>query len=217
MTDIKECDGVMLFFDAVALRDNSASTHQLRRILTLLSKKLGEIEVPLFSVILVVTKTDLLQSTEEYMKAVTPLKNFLENVSGNDDVYARIVPVSCTSNGFYNAELPLLDVLDSGLKIAYLTAACLAQKHAEQAIEYNKKRGIGDWIFSRLSGVPTNGEIAESELKVALEQKKLFESIEGPAERLSTFVQDYTVKMPWELVKTVPQNNRSNGRRLIKF
>lgn len=217
MTDIKECDSVMLFFDAVALRDNAASTHQLRRILTLLSKKLGEIEVPLFSVILVVTKTDLLCSTEEYMKAVAPLKNFLENVSGNDDVYARIVPVSCTSNGFYNAELPLLDVLDSGLKIAYLTAVYQAQKHAEQAIEYNKKRGICDWIFSRLSGLPTNGEIAESELKVALEQKKLFEAIEGPTERLSTYVQDYTVRMPWELVKTVPQNNRSNGRRLIKF
>lgn len=217
MTDIKECDGVMLFFDAVALRDNAASIHQLRRILTLLSKKLGEIEVPLFSVILVVTKTDLLRSTDEYMKAVAPLNNFLENVSGNDDVYARVVPVSCTSNGFYNAELPLLDVLDSGLKIAYLTAAYQAQKHAEQAIEYSNKRGIGDWIFSKLSGLPTNGELAESELKVALAQKQLFESIEGPTERLSTYVQDYTIKMPWELVKAMPQRKNSSGRRLIDF
>lgn len=217
MTDIKECDGVMLFFDAVALRDNSASTHQLRRILTLLSKKLGEIEAPLFSVILVVTKTDLLCSMEEYTQAIAPLKSFLENVEGNDDVYARIVPVSCTSRGFYNAELPLLDILDSGLKISYLMAAYQCQQHAKKAVDYNNRRGIGDWVFSKLFGAPTNGELAESELASALAQKQLFESIEGPMERLSTYVQDFVVKMPWDMAKSTQSTQGNTGRRLIRF
>ena len=141
----------------------------------------------------------------------------MENVEGNDDVYARIVPVSCTSKGFYNVELPLLDILDSGLKIAYLTAAYQCQKHTEKAVDYNNRRGMGDWIFSKLFGVPTNGELAKSELAIALEQKQLFESIEGPTERLSTYVQDFIVKTPWDMARSTQSTQGNSGRRLIRF
>lgn len=217
MTDIKECDGVMLFFDAVALRDNAASTHQLRRILTLLSKKLGEAEAALFTVILVVTKTDLLQSTDEYMKAVAPLNSFLESVGGNDDVYARIVPISCTYKGFCNAELPLLDILDSGLKVSYITAVLKCKEYAEDAMKYYNKRSIFDWVCSKIGGELTYGEMAESAWKKATTEKELFESIEGPMERLSDYVSNYEVRMPWETTKTSSSAQTTSRRRLIRF
>ena len=217
MTDIKECDGVMLFFDAMALRDNAASTHQLRRILTLLLKKLGEIEAALFSVILVVTKTDLLRSSDEYSKAIEPLNRFSDSVSGNDRIYARIVPISCTSRGFYNAELPLLDILDSGLQIECLRTAEQCEQHAETALKFEKKRGLIDWITSIFSGEPTYGELAESEWANAVVQMKLFESIKDPMERLKDYVQNYEVKTPWVTKEISSPIRETNGRRLIRF
>lgn len=215
MKDINACDGIMLFFDANALYHNDPSVHQLRRILALISAKLGDIKGMLFSVIMVVTKIDMLESKKEYSKAIEPLNAFIENARGNDRIYASVIPVSCTANGFYNVELPILDMLDSGLRETYCSIVAKAQEELERAKENNKKRSILDWIDSRLSNVPTYGEIARNHMSEAEKQIELFTSIEGPMKRLKAYVQSYEIIWPNEKKRRTGIGERI--RNLIRF
>lgn len=217
MNDIDSCDGVMLFFDAKALYDNNPSVHSVRRILSLISQKLGSIESLLFSVILIVTKVDLLDSVEDYAAAIKPLNAFIDNAKNNEKIYARIVPVSCSQNGFYNVELPILDILDSGLKTSYLNAAYAVQEHAEKATEYARKSGIIDWIGSKLSGTATYGELAKSRMEQAKRQLNLLESIEQPMKKLSDYVTSYELKWPVPNSYNHKKSERTKTRQLIKF
>lgn len=217
MNDIDSCDGVMLFFDAKALYDNNPSVHSVRRILSLISQKLGNIQSSLFSVILVVTKVDLLDSVENYVDAIKPLNAFIENTIDNERIYARIVPVSCSRSGFYNVELPILDILDSGLKISYLNVAHAGQKNAEKATEYAKKSGIIDWISSKFSGTITYKELAENRIKEAEKQLNFLKSIEKPMEKLSDYVSSYEIKWPVSNCNNNEKGECGKTRQLIKF
>ncbi len=217
MKDISSCDGTMLFFDAKALYENDPSVHQVRRILTLISRKLGDISAPIFSVILVVTKIDLLNSIQEFNQAVMRLNAFIENAKGNDKIYARIVPISCSQNGFYNVELPILDMLDSGLQTEYYSVASKVNEEADSAQACQNKSGIIDFISSKLNGVPTYGEMARSHWSKAQEQYEVFKSIEGPMEQLKGYVQSYEIT--WPDFNCSRKNTIRNAikRRLIKF
>lgn len=216
MRDISTCDGVMLFFDAVALLENAPIVHQLRRILTLIAGKLESVDSSLFSVILVVTKVDLLRSKEDYDISIAPLSGFLENVRDNDNIYARVIPVSCTKTGFYNVELPILDILDSGLRMSYLEAAMKVKDEADAAVRAQSKSGVIDWIFSKLDGVPTYGEIAQNHIREAEKQLKVFQSIEEPMEKLKNYVQSYQIVWP-EPGHRTNSTRTTRKRGLIKF
>lgn len=219
MRDIDRADGVMLFFDADALYHGDQRAHRLRRILSLLTQKLGSVSAPLFSAILVVTKVDLLPSVEAYQDAVAPLRAFMENVKDTDRVYARMVPVSCSRGGFYNVELPLLDMLDSGLKSAYVTAIAKAKGHAQRAADYRRRSGILNWAASVVHGTVTNAEMAEVEMLGAQKQAALFQSIEHPMEQLSQYVDSYQVTWPsnvgGEDYRT--RQKKRNAENMIKF
>lgn len=216
MKDINSCDGTMLFFDADALSRNSPSVHQVRRILSLITEKLGNIKGLLFSVIIVVTKIDLLSSVEDYQRAIAPLNAFLENARGNDKIYASIIPVSCTADGLYNVELPILDMLDSGLREAYYKTALKVQEELAAAQNYQDKSGILDWIDSKLSGVPTYGELARDRMSEAQKQLELFQSIEAPMERLKSYVQSY--ELTWPVIKSSnPKKNKKKSKSMIRF
>lgn len=215
MNDIHSCDGVMLFFDAKALYDNSSSTHQLRRILTLIARKLGNIELPWFSVIIVVTKVDTLNSIEDYNTAIAPLNEFMESTQENEKIYAKIVPVSCTRDGFYNVEIPILDMLDSGLKISYITTAGKMKEYAELAQKYAGQRSIWDWISSKLDGVATYGEMSQAQLAKAQEQFAILKSIEKPMENLSNYVKSYVVT--WPHTNIFGKKTKKKINKYIKF
>ncbi|SFR92158.1 hypothetical protein [Anaeromicropila populeti] len=216
--DIGSADGIILFLDAISLLENNNSVHQFRRILGLITNKLTEIESGLFSVIVVITKADMVPNGSSLEQLYQPLSQFISSTDENKNIYARIVPVSCTNRGFYNVELPLLDMLDSGMKISYLTAIVEAKQYAETCMNYNKHRGILDWTVSRLSGVETNGELAEKYRRMAMEKIDLYESIEEPMERLSEYVKNYVIRLPWDSRKdAMLSTNTSGGRRLIEL
>lgn len=194
--DIAKSEGMMVFLEADALWRNNSSIHKFRRILALISSHIENSDNPLFSVIIVLTKYDRIPVNVGIDEVTEPIQGFLDSAKQNDKLYVRVVPVSCTSSGFFNVELPLLDILDSGMKIEYLTAVLEAKTYAEEFEKYNNSRGLIDWGISKLFGVKTNGEIAEEYRNKALMKIEMYESIEKPTEALSNYVRNYSIRFP---------------------
>jgi len=212
--DIDSSSGMMIFLDSVALLNNDISTHRFRRIIALVSSKLESTDSPLFSVIIVLTKYDKLPKGVDFKEVTESIRPFVEAADENDKLYIRIVPVSCTRSGFYNVDLPLLDVLDSGLKLSYIMASIEAKYYAEQAQDFAKRIGFIDWGISKLFGAKTNGELATECRDKALERLALFESLETPVERLSNYVSNYEIKYPNEKHEYQKETNINN---LVQF
>lgn len=210
MTDMDEADAVMLFIEADALLHNNRKVTQLRRILYLIGKKLMEVN-HFFNVILVLTKYDMVGISASPEDVCRPLLPFSESIQDKKDVYYRIVPVSCTSSGFVNVDLPLIDILHSGLGIKCLGYISAAKAQYDRAIEYNGKRGIVDWAFSRFFGFQTNGEIAEEAEKNMQKQFALYEQIKGPFDKLDQYREDYEIKIPQRV--TAGRLNKKRTRR----
>lgn len=216
--DIEKSEGMMIFLEAEALWKNQMFVHRFRRIVSLITQKLEKGEQPLFSLIIVLTKYDRIPGNIS-MEAVTQtIQPFLQTTQDNKKLYTRIVPVSCTNKGFYNVELPLLDILDSGMQLEYLTACAQASEYNEKYKEYTAKIGIMDWALSKLLGVKTNGELASEYYKKAYEKIELFQSIEVPTKNLRNFVANYKIELPGraeEHFKT--QRNNRSGRQFIEL
>lgn len=194
--DMDSSDGIMIFLEAHALWQNRPSVHKLRRIISLIQEHLENYDKPLLSVIIVLTKYDNIPVDVSFDEVTKNLQNFMTAVKDNKKIYARIVPISCTTNGFFNVELPLLDVLDSGLMIDYLTNIAAAQYYAEQANENRKKTGFIDELGSFITGNPTYREIAEAYVKMAQERIALIESLEKPIENLRQYISNYEIVFP---------------------
>lgn len=194
--DMDSSDGIMIFLEAQALWQNRPSVHKLRRIIALIQEHLENYEKPLLSVIIVLTKYDRIPIGVSFEEVTKALQNFMSAAENNDKIYARIVPISCTANGFFNVELPLLDVLDSGLKIDYLTNLAEANAYAKQAVAHANQSGIIDIIKSWWNDEPTHEEIAEAYYQAAQEKVALFKSLETPIENLRAYISDYKVIFP---------------------
>ncbi|MCL2659927.1 MAG: hypothetical protein FWD64_05345 [Acidobacteriaceae bacterium] len=206
LTDMDESDGLMMFFEAPALVNGNENVTQLRRMLYLVAKKLITLQ-DYFTVIVVLTKCDLLSPGISVDEASAALSKFVSSADGNEKIYLRVVPVSCTARGFANVDLPLLDILDSGLQISCLQIAQKVQQAAVEAVERASNIGFFDWAFSRIAGVETNGEIATRRAKEANEQLDLFQSLKTPMEELSEYVSSYQVQLPESMA---PPNDKQH-------
>lgn len=214
-SDIDSADGMMIFLDSVALLNNKMSTHRFRRIIALVTEKLEKNDNPLFSLIIVLTKYDKIPSNITFEQVKKPIQAFVDCANENDKLYIRVVPVACSQEGFYNVDLPLLDILDSGLKLSYIIAGLEAQAYVEKAQGYIKRTGLIDWGISKLFGVKTNGELATECATLAQERYELFQSLEGPTEDLANYVSNYRINFPHSNVDTERKhNNRRNSRFL---
>jgi hypothetical protein len=210
--DIDTSDGIILFLEAAALLERNTSVTQLRRILALITYKLTQ-QTRLYTVIIVITKYDKILSGVSLSQIQEPLQGFLSSVGNNENIYTRVIPVSCTKEGFFNVELPLLDMLDSGLKTSYLNVAEEVMKYSEQAKYYADRIGVMDWIVSKVIGADTNREMAEGFLQKATSKLELFESLEVPMTNLSNYVSNYQIVLPNESTKSIEKNSASNGHR----
>lgn len=194
-TDIDDADAIMIFLEASALAENKKSITQFRRIQYLITEKLKNMDRH-FDVIVVITKYDLVDNSVPYKKVCAPLENLSCSLSDRENIYFRIVPVSCTSAGFDNVDLPLIDILQTGLGMNYYLHLLKAKEYAEKATDYNNRRGLLDWAYSRLSGLPTNGELAEINARKFMQEKELWEQLETPFEKLSEYRANYKVVIP---------------------
>ena len=64
-------------------------------------------------------------------------------VRNNPLIHVRGVPVFCTSEGCFNVDLPILDMLDSGLRLQYDNAVKNAQDCYKSAGNYRSKKMEG--------------------------------------------------------------------------
>ena len=212
--DIAQSEGMMIFLEADALWRNNTSVHKFRRILALIANHLENSEHPLFSVVIVLTKYDRISADVGLDEVTEHIKMFLDDAKNNDKIYVRVVPVSCTDKGFYNVELPLLDILDSGMKIEYLTTILEAKAYAEEFEKYHNKRSLIDWAISRFLGVKTNGEIAEEYREQAQRKIQLYESIKTPTENLSSYISNYSIMFP-NVIKNIDVIKNKKSRNFI--
>lgn len=194
--DMDSSDGIMIFLEAHALWKNRPSVHKLRRIISLIQEHLENYDKPLLSVIIVLTKYDNIPVGVSFDEVTKDLNGFMTAAKNNKKIYARIVPISCTANGFFNVELPLLDVLDSGLQIEDLMNRVAFQHYAEKAAENGKKTGIIDRFRSFITGNPTYKEIAEAYFEMAREKIDLIKSLEKPVENLRQYISNYEIVLP---------------------
>ena len=209
LKDIDEADAIMIFLEAPALAENKKSITQFRRIQSLITEKLTSMDRH-FDVIVVITKYDLVGESIPFETVCGSLNNLKNGLSSKDNIYFRIVPVSCTSSGFVNVDLPLIDILHTGLGMNYVSHALLANAHAEKAVDFNNRRGIIDWVVSRLFGAKTNGELAEEHLQAALAEKKLWEELETPFEQLDKYRKNYNIEIP--VAKKQSTSSQANRR-----
>ena len=213
--DIEKSEGVMLFLEAEALLKNRPSVHKFRRILNLISEHMEICTLPLFSVIIVLTKYDKIPSNVGLNDVIANhIQSFVDTAKNNQKIYVRVVPISCTSSGFYNVELPLLDVLDSGLRLEYARAVNDVQNHIETAKKDYEKSGIIDSFVSWWNDEPTYAELAEAHLEAANEKYEFFKSLEDPIIKLGEYVSNYKIKFPNDefLIKNTSSNQSSRSR-----
>lgn len=214
--DIDSSDGIMIFLEAQALWKNRPSVHKLRRIISLIQEHLENYDKPLLSVIIVLTKYDNIPVGVSFEEVTKDLKGFMTAAEDNNKIYARIVPISCTAKGLFNVELPLLDVLDSGLAIDYLTNRTVAQYCAERAVESANNGNPFNKIKCFFTGEPTHEEIAEAYIKLAQERIALVKSIETPIENLRQYISDYKIILP-NVATSRTSTTRASRRRFIEF
>ena len=197
LTDINQSDGMMIFLDAEALWRNNIFVHKFRRIFALINSHLENSVNLLLPIVIVLTKYDRIQADITLDEVTENISNFLDNAKKNNKFYVRVVPVSCTKNGFYNVELPILEILNIGMKNEYKNVILEANAYEEEFQKYNKKRkDIIDWSVSRLIGVKTNKEIAEDYRQKALKKTELYELIENTMENLSVYINNYNITYP---------------------
>lgn len=211
-SDMDEANAIMLFVEADALLHNQTKVTQIRRILYLISEKLMK-EEKYFDVIIVLTKYDKVSDTSSFARVSEPLKEFSERIKGKAKVYYRIIPVSCTASGFINVDLPLIDILHSGLIMKSAFYAFVAKEKHDEAVKYENRRGLLDWTFSKILGVPTNGEIADKAEKEMHEQMELLRKIKTPLEKLSQYREDYNLVIPRENQEGFQRNPRRKKPR----
>ena len=209
--DIEKAEAVMIFMEAEALLHNQKKVTQLRRILALLSEKLI-METRCFNVIILITKYDEIGGEASLKEVCKPLMNFKESIENKGNIYFRIIPVSCTKEGLYNVDLPLLDVLHSGLAIRYLSAFNQCNKNIEQSRAYDSKSGLTDWFVSRILGTPTYGDLAKSKRRSAIDEWRKMEALRPSLEKLGEFIDGYQIVLPAEK-KAAAQNHGKRERR----
>ena len=197
--DIEGADAAMLFVEGKALLQNDREVTQLRRILYLIGRKIiNRNKERLFTVIVVVTKYDEVPASASFEEVCRPLGDFLEAVKGKEGVYCSVVPVSCTSRRFVNVDLPLIDVLDSGMATKFFGHASAAYDHYMNGQKLQERVGF----FRRtleifVPFIDYDEDVrARREYGEAIEYINLMEEIQEPFEKLREYRNSYSIVLP---------------------
>lgn len=193
--DIESSDAIMLFLDADALKNGDTQMTQFRRIRTLITEKLSDMD-SLFDVIVVLTKYDLVEKEASFEEICKPLEQFKMALEGRDNIDFRIVPVSCTENGFVNVDLPLIQVLHKGLLYRYYIHHNSYEEHKTKALSLSNKLTVTDWLLSKIFGAKTNGELLNDEIEILTEEAQFLDELLEPTKQICDYLDNYPVVIP---------------------
>jgi hypothetical protein len=185
----------MIFLDAQSLAEKNYNENQLRRILYIIGDKLADTERR-FDVIAVITKYDLVAESHFLQEVVMPLEQLESSLNLRDNIHFRIVPVSCTAKGFWNVELPLLDVLCSGLQAKYDRHGLAVPESQEKAAYYYRKRSTLDYVLCKLLGLKTNDQLAQEYSQKAKNIQKSMHNLDNALEQLKAYRDHYKIEIP---------------------
>ena len=216
--DIEEAHAIMIFLDAQSLAEKNYNENLLRKILYMISDKLADTEHN-FDVIAVITKYDLVADSYHLHQVVLPLQHLEQSLNQRENIHFRIVPVSCTAKGFWNVELPLLDILCSGLQENYELHGHAAQEYREKAAAYYRKRNVLDYVVSKLLGLKTNGQLAVEYSQTAKDITSFWNELGDALKKLKAYRDNYQIQIPKPSGKYTPPpttsaKNKSRFRNL---
>ncbi|MFI3305298.1 MAG: hypothetical protein R3Y68_02150 [Rikenellaceae bacterium] len=183
--DIHCSDGLMLFFDAQQLKNNSIAT-KVREIIRLLAKNLKSIERPYY-ISIVITKSDLigLRYNDELETVLQPLKPMLNIINANEYIQSIVTPVCCIKNKIINADFPILYMLHGGMMNYISKESDRLDNELKLYQNFVESAGTFDDIKSFFCNEPTYREIAKKKAQEIQPQIDYYNSM---LETLKTLV-----------------------------
>jgi GTPase SAR1 family protein len=153
---IRECDGLILFFDGTCIHENSNHTSaEIRRIIQFVQQALTQ-EEKLLPLVIILTKSDVRSEN-----AIHPLlAKFIETISGNECVNGTVIETACARTRF-NTELPVMFCLCFSV---FLDICQLRQQLAELetiAAHWDQKKGFWNSLATTFTGEESAREKAE--------------------------------------------------------
>ena len=194
--DLRAADGIMLFCDCDTLAKGNIRSNQIGRMTALTRYALENLNRPI-SLGIILTKVDLVADFTESLLA--NFKGLIGAINASELVIGAFIPIACGTQ-LCNVPMPLLFVLQASVLFQADSSYQAYKQHASQAELHEKNTqglaGAMNWVFSQLSGEPTSREMASSEKNKATEKLQQYESLKGPAESLTQYIQKLPLIKP---------------------
>ena len=111
-----------------------------------------------------------------------------------------------------NVDLPLIDILYSGLKENHDYHLRKSQEHAKLAKQYYRSRGPLDWMLSKLLRIKTNGELAQESRIAAEQEQDIWRELNTALKQLKTYRDNYQITILEFSGEYKPQTGKRNSR-----
>ncbi|NJN08166.1 MAG: hypothetical protein HC836_44165 [Richelia sp. RM2_1_2] len=191
--DLKEADGIMMLCDCQALAHGNTKANEIRRMTTLVSQALRDIERPI-SLAVILTKTDIVGSFQE--KIFSPFQGLIDVINASEWVMGAFIPVACGTK-FINVPIPLFFALYSTVLYQALVAQHMAQEYYNRAQQWQQKsqgvEGFFRWVGDKWNGNTTDEELALANMAAAVEAYQKLESIKDPVLALGKYLEKIPV------------------------
>ncbi|GHT35841.1 hypothetical protein FACS189434_14070 [Bacteroidia bacterium] len=187
--DMASSDGLMLFFDAVELKNNTLET-RVRQIIRLIASNLKSIEKDYFLSI-IITKADLvrLKFDDDFEIILKPIEPLLNILSANENITCQLIPVCCTKEKFVNVDYPILYMLHGGMYNECIEKQQKLQQEINTFNTYNEQSGFFDDIKSFFYSEPTYRELAYKKQQELIPQINYYEEMENSLQDLINYLQ----------------------------
>jgi GTPase SAR1 family protein len=188
--DLKQADGIMMFCDCDAIAKGNQRAIQLGRMTSFVNRAVQDAEHPI-ALAIILTKADLISGFDSAL--LMPFENLVDTINASDWVLGSFIPISCGTLSA-NVPMPLLFTLHAAVILQAAMSAALIEKHYSQAQAWKAKSqgldGLFRWVGDKWNGIPTDSQMADSQMQKAIEQYHLYESIKPSAEALIKYVQN---------------------------
>lgn len=182
--DLLTSDGILAFFDATALERSRWRSREVGRMISLLSKALGEVDKAT-PVALTVTKADTAKNLSAALKKLAPLR---QTISRSNKVHGAVIPTTCAANDISGVHLPTLFCLNVG--VASLSDNLRGEITAGTARsrQLRANSGLVNEIYSWLTSQKSNWELANDQDQVVINTELALKELEMPAKALTRHV-----------------------------
>ncbi|MEI7676538.1 MAG: hypothetical protein WCJ03_07145 [Bacteroidales bacterium] len=185
--DLKYADGLILFCDSEALSRGDTQANQLGRLNSLIHHAVRDIETPM-ALAVVLTKSDMISAYTRPM--IDHFSGLISAVNASEMVNGAFIPTACGVSSI-NVHVPLLYALHVMVYIKALYLNQLRERFEEEKRTRDEGRGVGDWIFSKMFGLPTDGELYELAKAKLYELEKIIEPTNESLKSLASSLEEF--------------------------